>query len=94
MTGGPIISDHALVRWLDRTGAMDVESLRAMLRASLARAADAAERIGGGRALILADGLVFVMSDGVIITVVEEDGRHARIHRATAALEAARASDG
>lgn len=71
------ITDHALVRWLDRTGALDMEQLRELLAASLERAAEAAERIGGGEYLILADGLVFIVRAGVVITVVPDDGRHA-----------------
>jgi len=71
------VTDHALVRWLQRSGAMDMEALRAMLAASLARATEAAEGLGGGHYLVLADGLVFVIDDGRCITVHDDDGRHA-----------------
>lgn len=72
------VTDHALVRWLQRTGAMDMETMRAMLAASLARAAEAAEGLGGGYYLVLADGLVFVIDEGKCVTVLEDDGRHGR----------------
>jgi hypothetical protein len=78
MTRGPRVTDHALVRWLARSGAMDVEPLRAMLAASLERAAAAAGRLDAGDYLILADGLTFVVKDGVVVTVLEDDGRHAQ----------------
>ena len=74
-----IVSDHALVRWLERTGAVEVEQLRDLLAGSLQRASDAADRIGGGHYIILTDGLVYVVREGVLVTVVEDDGRNARV---------------
>lgn len=70
------ISDHALVRWLDRSGAMDMEQLRSMLAASLERALQAAAGIEAGKFIILADGLVFVVQEQTVVTVLEDDGRH------------------
>lgn len=75
------VTDHALVRWLARTGAMDIEQLRGLLAASLERAAAAASQLDAERYLILADGMVFVVQDGTVVTVAEEDGRHAHLHR-------------
>lgn len=72
------ITDHALVRWLQRTGAMDMEAMRAMLAESLARASKAAEGMGAGYYLVLADGLVFVIDEGKCVAVLEDDGRHGR----------------
>lgn len=76
------ISDHALVRWLERTGAMDLQPLREELARSLTRAAGAAAKLEQARYLILADGLVYVVQQGTVVTVLDDDGRHARIlHR-------------
>lgn len=72
------ISDHALVRWLDRSGAMDMEQMRQWLAASLQRAAKAAACLGANHYLIVADGLVFVIKDGTVVTVLDDDGRHAK----------------
>lgn len=72
------ISDHALVRWLDRTGLMDAAPLKAVLAASLSAAANAAARLGNQDYLILADGLVYVVRDGVLVNVSTDDGRHAQ----------------
>ncbi|MEA3264170.1 MAG: hypothetical protein U9R07_11885 [Pseudomonadota bacterium] len=73
------ISDHALIRWIERTGMADLEPVRDALRASLARATGAARELGAGEFLILADGLVYVVRGNVLITVIEDDGRHSRI---------------
>lgn len=70
------VSNHALLRWLERTGAMDIEQMRAWLAASLDRAASAAARIEATRYLIVADGMVYVVEDGTVITVLDDDGRH------------------
>lgn len=81
MSGAIAVTDHALVRWLERSGAMDVAAMRSWLEASLERAAEAANRITTGQYLILADGMVFVCRDGVVVTVLEEDGRHSHARR-------------
>ena len=47
MSAGPIISDHALLRFLERAGGLDVETIRLMLSRSLERAKKAATGIGG-----------------------------------------------
>lgn len=76
----PRVSDHALLRFLDRAGGLAVEQLRAQLEASLDRAGAAAEAIGGGDYLITADGLVYVVRDGTVTTVLPEgsEGMRAR----------------
>lgn len=80
---GPRVSDHALLRFLERGGMADVESLRASLSASLARAHAAARQIGGGRYLVLAEGLTFVVRDGIVTTVLEQTNVAGRAHALT-----------
>lgn len=76
---GPIgISDHALVRWLERAGVLDVEQMRAALATALDRAWQAGAALQAREFLILSDGLVFVVREGVAITVMPDDGRHVR----------------
>lgn len=80
MSRSPIrITDHALVRWLERSGALDVEAIRTSLAASLARAMAAADAIGADEYLILADGLVYVVRESTLRTVLVEDGRHTHV---------------
>lgn len=85
---GIAITDHALVRWLERTGAMDIVALKAALSASLDRAAEAADQFKSSNYLILADGLVYVVRDAVLVTVLPDDGgathAHALLRRAPA----------
>jgi hypothetical protein len=64
------VSDHALVRFLERAGGLDVEGLRASLGASLSRAGAAAKAIGAGEFAVKADGLVYVIERGVVVTVL------------------------
>lgn len=70
------VSDHALVRWMQRTGMADLDPVREALEASLDRAAQSADLLGISSYLILADGLVYVVRDSVLVTVIEEDSRH------------------
>lgn len=90
MAGKIGVSDRALVRWLQRTGAMDMEAMRAMLAASLERAAMAAGQLDAARYLIIADGLVFSVYEGTVLGVYEEDGRHASLHARLARVGADR----
>lgn len=63
------VSDHALVRFLARAGGFEVEAVRAQLEASLSRAAAAADRLAEADFIIRADGLSYVVSNGVVVTI-------------------------
>ena len=81
---GPLqISDNALMRWLERTGAIDVDQLKRILATALQRAYVAGASINAGEFLILSAGLVYVIRDGTLITVLEEDGRHKHVRYLT-----------
>ena len=73
------VTDHALVRWLERSGALDTEAIRAALAASLDRAVAAASALDTTEFLILADGLVYVVRDGDLRTVLVDYGRRAHV---------------
>lgn len=66
------VSDHALVRFLERAGGYDVEAIRAALEISLARAHTAAEILQTVNYLIHSDGVTFVVRAGTVTTVLEE----------------------
>jgi hypothetical protein len=78
------ITDHALVRFLDRSGAAEIETLRLTLSHSLERARVGAQRAGIVDYVILADGLRYVVKDDVLVTVLEADmapGKRSRRRR-------------
>ncbi len=74
------VTDHAVLRWLDRTGLIDVNALRAGIEDRLARAHQAAATMGVDNYLIVADSLIYVVRDNVVTTVMNDEGRfsHAR----------------
>lgn len=77
----PRVSDHALLRFMERAGDMDVAGLRAAVELSLERAARTAAALGISDYTIKADGLIYVIRSDVVVTVVnrsiprEEDFR-------------------
>lgn len=74
------VTDHAVLQWLERTGLIDVNALRAGIQAKLARSHLAASTLGVDNYLIVADGVVYVVRDNTVTTVVNDEGRfgHAR----------------
>lgn len=68
---GPQISDHALLRFIERAGGMGVEPLRNNLSLSLRRAHDAARALGQSDYLIKIDGLTYVVRGETVTTVLD-----------------------
>ncbi|MBR0962210.1 hypothetical protein [Bradyrhizobium japonicum] len=64
------VCDHALLRFLERVGGLDVEAVRRHLAESLNRAAGAAEQLGAKEMTIAADGTHYVVVKGVVVTVL------------------------
>lgn len=71
---GPIVTDHALVRFLERAGGMDVERLRGELSAALARVNEAVTEIGGGNYRVSTAELRFVVKGQRLVTVLPRKG--------------------
>ena len=70
------VTDHALVRFLERAGGLDLEALRRDLATSLDRSVRAAEKIGSGDYIVKADGLDYVIRNGCLVSVIPAtDGR-------------------
>lgn len=72
------MSDHALLRFLERVGGMDIETVRAAIAASLERAAIAAESIGITDHVIVADDMMYLVREGVVVTVLHKADARAR----------------
>jgi len=68
------ISDHALLRFLERAGGMDVEGVRKALAASLQRAFDTGRAVGAAEYSIASEGVVFVVRNGQVVTVLDDVG--------------------
>ena len=69
------VSDHALLRFLERGLGIDVEGIREGLLEAATPAHDAVASIGGGDHLIRIDGLVLLVRDSTLITVVSRCSR-------------------
>lgn len=67
----PAITDHALLRFLERAGGLDVEGLRLALGTSLTRAHAAARSVSSADYLIKADGMVYVVRGENVTTVLD-----------------------
>ena len=74
MKAGPIVTDHALLRFLERAGGLDVEGVRRAIADGLGRAHGAARAIGAENFQIRAEGLVWVMHGDKLVTVLDEHG--------------------
>jgi hypothetical protein len=63
------VSDVALLRFLERAGAIDVESLRAMIELSLKRAVTAAGKLDAAEFTVTADGLSYIVRDNIVVNI-------------------------
>lgn len=73
------VCDHALLRFIERVGGIDVESMRRNVAESLDRAADAAEQIGAREMTIIVDGFRYVVVKGVVVTVLSPSMKPKRV---------------
>lgn len=65
------ISDHALIRFLERLAGLDTDELRQKLGRSLERARRAAEQLGADEYTVKAGGIVYVIKDNTLVTLFE-----------------------
>lgn len=64
------VCDHALLRFIERVGGLDVEGLRRHLADSLDRAVGAAELLEQREMTIAADGNHYIVVKGRLVTVL------------------------
>lgn len=69
------MTDHALLRWLERAGLIDVEMLRMNIETALDRAFVAGISTGADNFLIVAHDLVYVVRQDRVTTVINDDGQ-------------------
>ena len=65
------VSDHALLRFLERLAGLDTDELRLKLGKSLERARRAADQLGADEYTIKAGGIVYVIKDNTLVTLFE-----------------------
>lgn len=75
----PRLTDHALVRVLER-GGFDVETVRSAIEEALSAAHGAAVALGGFDHIITVDGLSFVVRGGNVTTVIDAPEPGHRAH--------------
>ncbi|MGB3317480.1 MAG: hypothetical protein WBA75_00445 [Sphingopyxis granuli] len=68
----PRVSDHALLRFLERAGGLAVEQLRQTLESSLDRAGRAAAELEASEYMIVVDDLTFIVRSGTVTTILSE----------------------
>jgi hypothetical protein len=71
------VSDHALLRFLQRGHELPIEDMREQLALDLQRLARPADALGAGQFAIKNDGLTYVVKSGIVVTVL---GRGATAH--------------
>lgn len=78
------VSDHAVIRWLERVHGMDIESIRREIGHKAAIALD-----HPGADAVLVDGLKLQLREGVVTTVLDRSPswKNRRRHRAEVASE-------
>lgn len=69
------VSDHALLRFLSRAGGFDLETLRKQMQEALTEASAAAHALGQSRYTVKMDGMIFVVENGVCVTMVAKSER-------------------
>ena len=81
------VTDHAMLRFLERGGGLDIDAFRAKMEASLTRAHAAARSISASDYVVRVDGLTFLVRGDAVVTVFPEGTpgqRAATIARAVA----------
>jgi hypothetical protein len=70
------ITDHAVLRYIERVHGVDVELLREELRAMALRGAAAADRIGAAKYTIVCERMrLRVVGNNVVTVISPRDGR-------------------
>jgi hypothetical protein len=75
------VSDHAVVRWLERNNLVDVAQLRAQLAASLEKSCAAATQLHAHEYYVRRDGFRFVVNGGVLVTMYPEKSKTSRLKK-------------
>lgn len=64
------VTDRAVVTFLERSGALDIALVRAMMASAIERSREACQRAGRSDYVVVADGLRYVVKNGELVTVL------------------------
>ena len=70
MTRPLVITDHAVLRYLERTGLVDIEAVRQKIATMVARGLVAGASLGPGEFHVVVGGSRFVIEDGRVVTTL------------------------
>lgn len=64
------VTDHAVLRWMERAYEIDIEAVRRKIRERVERAVEIAAKLDGeGTVTVSVDGLRFVVRSGTVVTI-------------------------
>ena len=69
-----IITDHALIRWIERIQGIDLSAFRMEIASTCAAA------IAAGASCVITDRGTFVLASGKVVTILEPGERPGRTH--------------
>jgi hypothetical protein len=64
------ITDHAVLRYMERVHGLDIAAIRAMIRDDMGRGFEAGERLGAGRYAVRTGSAVYVVAGQWVVTVL------------------------
>lgn len=65
------VSDHAVLRWIERVHGIDIELIRQRIRSDLAKATVVSGKIGAPKYVVRLGPNRFVVKDGTVVTVLD-----------------------
>ncbi len=72
------VTDRAVVSFLERSGALDIDQIRTMMAGAIERSREACQRAGHSDYAVIADGLRYVVRNGELVTVLNAAGHGRR----------------
>ena len=70
------VTDHAVVRWIERAHGIDVAAIRRQIVSKVTRSVDLAEQLDErGNVTVVLDGVRYVVRDHRVITILPALGR-------------------
>lgn len=70
------VTDHAVVRWIERAHGFDIAAIRRQIVGKVTRSVDLAERLDErGNVTVVLDGVRYVVRDHRVVTILPTLGR-------------------